>query len=139
MALLQFIRTLAFDNGAGSRTIVSPANPLPVTGVSGGGSSAAADIVSGVKAVAAAATPEALVASSTPCLWVYVESPDTDIPPGPLIAANSGNVWVGADNGPVHKLAPGEGMGFDVADVQKLVVRVASDGDGVAFTYGVGA
>lgn len=128
-----------FNPDDGTQGDVTPARPLPVTVASGGGGSTAATIVSGVKAVTAAATPEAIVATSTPCMWVYVEAPDTDIPPGPLLAANTGNVWVGSSDGPVHKLEPGEGMGFDVTDAQQIVVRVAVDGEGVAFTYGVGA
>lgn len=117
---------------------VTPEAPLPVANVGGGGTTAA-DIVSAVKTVTAAATPEALVGTSTPCLWVYVESPDTDVPPGPLLVANTGNIWIGADDGPPHKLAPGEGMGFGSCDLQDLVVRVSADGEGVVFTYGVTA
>jgi hypothetical protein len=107
--------------------------------LSAGGSNAsttAATFLQGVKTVAATATPERLVASST-----LVDSVE-------LFArkaagtANTGNIFIGpasADGAQLRIMAPGDSITYSAPagkkiDLYNIYVDVATAGDGVVYT-----
>jgi hypothetical protein len=102
-----------------------------------GVSQAASSFAGGIKTCAAAATPEQLVLVSTPCKRVWI-GPRLDAAGLPL---NTKVVFVGEtsaktayDQGPVP-ITPSnyEGMWFSIDDASKLWIRVAVNGEGVAY------
>jgi hypothetical protein len=107
---------------------VSPQDPLPVTVYAPAASTGITPVVaqggSGTKTVAAAATPEALVADSTLVESVTIYA----------LAANTGDAFAGFSSDPQGALplvivAPA-GKKIDLAEI---LVRVTEDGDGVAY------
>lgn len=94
----------------------------------------ASAIGNGNKVVAAAGTQEALVASSTPALWVVITA----------APANAGNITVGASD--VDATGDAEaGLTLDavqstpllpVTDLKDLWVDATDNGDEVGFIYG---
>lgn len=85
---------------------------------------------SGQKAVAAANTAEALVATSTPCLSVTVKAKH----------ANTNMIYVGASdvtssNGFV--LDAGEAVTVDIDNVADVYIDADTNGEGVSFIYNV--
>ena len=87
----------------------------------------------GVKTVAATATPEALVASSTPCKRVWVGAPVDD----DGVAVNTKVVRIsGAGTASVgYAVLTTDHKGFyiPIADAADLTVRVAVNGEGISY------
>lgn len=86
-------------------------------------------IGSGAKTVAAAATAETLVASSTPCKMVKICG-KTD---------NTGDVYIGGSTvaaGQGMTLVPRQDTGwFPISDLVLIYVDVAQNGEGVDYVY----
>jgi len=85
----------------------------------------------GTKTVASAATPEPLVASSTPCkaVWIGARANNDGT------AANTSIVFIGGatvQNIPIET-SDFKGIVLSIDDAAKLYVRVVSDGDGVFY------
>ncbi len=102
------------------------------TGNGGGGSAAPTSITCGTKTVAAAATPEALVAESTPCKRVWLGARYNAATGAAL---NTAPVRIGGVGGQTIPLMPSnfEGVTIDIDDAGKLYVDVAQDGEGVHY------
>jgi hypothetical protein len=85
----------------------------------------------GTKTVAAAATPEALVASSTPCRFVWVGARVN----GDGAAQNTKPVFLGDSAGQNIPVMPNdfEGVTVPMDDAQKVYVKVGVNGEGVAY------
>ena len=88
-------------------------------------------LAGGTKTVAAAATPEPLVATSTPCRCVWI---------GPLcdadgVGTNTKPVFLGDSNNQNMPLLPNSvsGVVLSIDDASKVHVRVGVDGEGVAY------
>jgi hypothetical protein len=85
----------------------------------------------GSKSVAAAATPEALVASSTPCRFVWIGAPcDSD-----GVASNTKPVFIGDSSGQNIPIATHnfEGVMIQIDDAQKVYAKVGVDGESVEY------
>ncbi len=86
------------------------------------------NITCGTKTVAAAATPEPLVAVSTPCKAVLIAARRS--------VQNTGDVFIG--NATVQKIfidiANYEGIRIPIDDAEKLYVKVSVAGEGVNYT-----
>ena len=87
-----------------------------------------AALVHGEKDVAAAATPEALVAAPTPIeSMCHIKAKVT----------NTDTIFIGKDaamtaaNG--YPLSPGESVTFEIADLEAVFVRVVVNGEGVNY------
>lgn len=80
-------------------------------------------LLAGHKDVSAAATPEALAASTTVLNSVLVQA-KTD---------NTGNVFVGNSTVQYVELAPGDSKVLVVDDLAKIYIKVATNGDGVNY------
>jgi len=83
------------------------------------------------KTVAAAATPQALVSAPTPCKGVWI---------GARMAAdmspqNTGACWIGDSAGQNLPILPTDfaGVFIKIDDASKLFVKVAVNGQGVAY------
>ena len=88
-------------------------------------------LAGGTKIVAAAATPEPLVATSTPCRCVWVGPPcDAD-----GVGTNTKPVFLGDSNNQNMPLPPNSisGVVLSIDDANKLYVKVGVDGEGVAY------
>lgn len=88
-------------------------------------------LAGGTKTVAAAATPEPLVAEPTPCRRVWLGAPmDADGNP-----VNTKPVLVGPVGQEVLPILPAnfEGVVLGVADAETLSVKVGADGEGVRY------
>jgi hypothetical protein len=107
----------------------------PVTGailVQGdSGATTPTSLVGGTKTVAAAATPAALVAMSTPCRCVWV---------GPLcnadgVGTNTKPVFLGDSASQNMPLLPNSvsGVVLSIDDASKVFVKVGVNGEGVAY------
>ena len=85
----------------------------------------------GEKTVAAAATPEALVAVATPCSFVWLGARVDSVG----AALNSQPVFVGdADNQNIPVMPNNfEGVVITIDDASKLFVKVGLDGEGVVY------
>jgi hypothetical protein len=88
-------------------------------------------LAGGVKAVAAAATPESLVAASTPCRCVWI---------GPLcnadgVGTNTKPVLLGDVTSQNMPLLPNSvsGVVLSIDDASKVFVKVGVNGEGVAY------
>ena len=88
-------------------------------------------LAGGIKTVAAAATPEALVATSTPCRCVWV---------GPLcnadgVGTNTKPVFLGDSGNQNMPLLPNSisGVVLSIDDAGKVYVKVGVNGEGVAY------
>ena len=88
-------------------------------------------LVGGTKTVTAAATPEALVATSTPCRCVWI---------GPLcntdgVGTNTKPVFLGDAASQNMPLLPSSisGVVLVIDDASKVYVKVGTDGEGVAY------
>ncbi len=88
-------------------------------------------LVGGTKTVTAAATPEALVAASTPCRCVWI---------GPLcntdgVGTNTKPVFLGDAASQNMPLLPSSisGVVLVIDDASKVYVKVGVDGEGVAY------
>jgi hypothetical protein len=101
-------------------------------GGGGGGSGTPTSIACGTKTVAAAATPEALVAESTPCKRVWLGARYNAATGAAL---NTAPVRIGGSAGQAIPIMPGnfEGVTIDIDDAAKLYVDVAQDGEGVHY------
>ena len=120
-----FIRTVAFSDGSGKRQIVDAANPLPVTGSTGGGSTVPPNTLGGgTKDVASNATPEAL-ATTTSCSRVMVTAKTT----------NTGWVKIGGNGSESLSLFPGDSIDIQIDDLAKIYVAVQNNGEGVEYVY----
>lgn len=90
-------------------------------------------IAEGVKTIAAAATPEALVATSTPCALVWVAAPLTDAG----AASNTSVIRVSLAGTAAFgfQIAPTDGKGYyiRVTDANDLLVRAGTNGDKVVY------
>ena len=88
-------------------------------------------LAGGTKIVAAAATPEPLVAASTPCRCIWVGPPcDAD-----GVGTNTKPVFLGDSvNQNMPLLANSvSGVVLSIDDASKLYVKVGVDGEGVAY------
>ena len=88
-------------------------------------------LVGGTKTVTAAAIPEALVATSTPCRCVWI---------GPLcntegVGTNTKPVFLGDAANQNMPLLPTSisGVVLSIDDASKVYVKVGADGEGVAY------
>jgi hypothetical protein len=102
-----------------------------VEGISGGGTSLPTSMVGGSKTVTPAATPQALVATSTPCRCVWI---------GPLcnadgVGTNSKPVFLGNSANQNMPLLPNSisGVVISIDDASKIFVKVGVNGEGVAY------
>jgi hypothetical protein len=106
------------------------------TGIGVGDTPTPATITQGNKTVAAAATPERIVASST-----LVTSVEIVARKGRGVA-NTGDVWIGpqsANDAQLRRLTPGDAITLTAPagkkiDLNLIFVDVATDGDGIIFT-----
>jgi len=90
-----------------------------------------ASFVGGTKTVASSATPEALVAASTPCrlVWIGARIDDNGN------SLNTTPVFIGDSNSqniPVMSTNY-EGFVIRINDAQKVFVRATTNGEGVAY------
>ena len=88
-------------------------------------------LAGGTKTVAAAATPEPLVAVSTPCRCVWIGSLcDAD-----GVGTNTKPVFLGNNANQNMPLLPSSvsGVVLSIDDASKLYVKVGVDGEGVAY------
>ena len=83
-----------------------------------------ATLVDGTKTVAASATPEALGAS-TEISGVLVQA----------LSTNTGSVFVGSSTSQNIELEAGDAEFVGVNNLSKVYVRVAVNGEGVAYHY----
>lgn len=88
-------------------------------------------MVGGTKTVASANTPEAIVASPTPCRCVWI---------GPLcnsdgVGTNTKPVFLGDSGNQNMPLLPSSvsGVVLSIDDASKVYVKVGADGEGVAY------
>lgn len=79
-------------------------------------------LVDGTKAVADSGTPEAL-SSATTCSGVLIQAR----------SGNTGSVFIGDDTNQRYELTGPTFVGVD--DLEKVYVRVDTNGDGVNFLY----
>ena len=88
-------------------------------------------LVGGTRIVASAGTPQALVAATTPCRFVWIAA-RTDNNGNPL---NGFPCFIGDAAGQNIPVMPSnyEGLAIRIDDASKVFVRVASGGDGVAY------
>ncbi len=100
-------------------------------GSASGGPAPPSTLAGGTKTVAAAATPEKLVANATPCKFVWIGARcDAD-----GSAQNTKPCFIGdsaSQNIPVMP-ANFEGMVIQIDDASKLYVKVGVNGEGVAY------
>ena len=89
----------------------------------------------GVKTVATAGTDEALVASSTPAVWVTIQA-QTDNTGGIAVGASAVDATVATGTG-VY-LAAGESVTLPVDNLADVYIDSTVNGDGVRYTYGIG-
>jgi hypothetical protein len=96
-----------------------------------GSATAASSFAGGTKMVAAAATPEPLVAASTPCKAVWIGPPCE----GNGAPTNTKPVFLGDADSQNLPLLPSALAGVTLAidDAQKLYVKVGANGEGVAY------
>ncbi|MBN2585000.1 MAG: hypothetical protein JXL80_18205 [Planctomycetes bacterium] len=91
----------------------------------------ASAITTGTKIVAAAATPESLVAVSTPCraVWLGARVNSTGV------ALNTKPVFIGGAAGQHIPVMPNnpEGLVIAIDDASKLKVKVGTNGEGVNY------
>jgi len=91
----------------------------------------ASEITTGEKIVASAATPEPLVAASTPCraVWLGARVSTTGA------AQNTKPVFIGGAGGQHIPVMPNnpEGLVIAIDDASKLQVKVGTGGEGVAY------
>ena len=88
-------------------------------------------LVGGTKTVTAAATPEALVAASTPCRCVWIGPPcNTE-----GVGTNTKPVFLGDAASQNMPLLPSSvsGVVLSIDDANKVYVKVGVDGEGVAY------
>lgn len=119
---------LVYAGANGEPVPVSEDTPLPVVG---GGEAVPTSFPGGTLLVAAAATPEPLVAVATPCLAVWV---------GARIDANGDAVntkpcLIGDEANQNIPIMPGnaEGVVIRIDDAAKVFVKAGVDGEGVAY------
>lgn len=96
-------------------------------------------IAEGNKVVAASATPEALVASSTPCKFVRISAPVT-VATGLAVNTKIALVGITGANKRKIKIHPSDIDGVDVpcTDAADIFVEVGVDGESVDYTvFGV--
>lgn len=130
--------------------MVTDANPLPVDVSAGGGATEATllaveSAVDGLEAllappssigngatktVTAAATPEQLTGSSTPCRAVYLRAPSSNT--GVVGWGGSGIAGSGG-NGP--QLGPGDEVWIPIDNATKIYLSAAVNGEGVKWSY----
>lgn len=84
----------------------------------------------GIKTIAVAGAPAALVIVSTPCKAIAITALPTNVG---NVAVGAATVDVATNRGVV--IAPGGAMTFDIDNVQKVYLDVATGGDGVGFLY----
>lgn len=82
------------------------------------------------KTVAAAATPEQLTGSSTPCRAVYLRAPSSNT--GVVGWGGSGIAGSGG-NGP--QLGPGDEVWIPIDNANKIYLSAAVNGEGVEWSY----
>ena len=91
----------------------------------------ASEITTGTKTVASAATPEPLVAVSTPCraVWLGARISATGV------AQNTKPVFIGGAAGQHIPVMPNnpEGLVIAIDDASKLSVKVGTNGEGVNY------
>ena len=91
----------------------------------------ASAITTGTKTVASAATPEPLVAVSTPCraVWLGARVSSTGV------AQNTKPVFIGGASGQHIPVMPNnpEGLVIAIDDASKLRVKVGTNGEGVNY------
>jgi hypothetical protein len=95
-------------------------------------SAGAASFAGGTKTVSAAATPEKLVADSTPCRGVWIGAPinaDTGV------GTNTKPVFIGDAAGQNVPLLSGDYRGVTIAidDASKVFIKVGVNGEGVVY------
>lgn len=98
----------------------------PLFGVAG-----CSSFAGGTKTIASAATPEKLVATSTPCRFVWIGAPcDAD-----GAAVNTKPIFLGdADNQNIPVMTANfEGLVLRIDDAWKLYVKAGADNEGVAY------
>ena len=93
--------------------------------VTSSASEAVTAVLAGEKVVSASATPEAL-ASSTSCSYVLIQAKSD----------NTSSVFVGNNSGQEVELPPLGAWAFAIDNLNKIYVRVATNGDGVNYTGG---
>lgn len=126
----QLITALALPSGAAT----SEAQASLLAAVSG-----IEQIAEGNKVVAASATPEALVASSTPCKFVRISAPVT-VATGLAVNTKIALVGITGANKRKIKIHPSDIDGVDVpcTDAADIFVEVGVDGESVDYTvFGV--
>jgi hypothetical protein len=79
-------------------------------------------LLAGQKTVALAATPEAL-AGSTVSVSVVVQAKPV----------NTKSVFIGTNTNQFLELLPGQSVGFDVANLNQVFVKVGTNGEGVNY------
>jgi len=97
----------------------------------GGGTTPPVSLAGGTKTVASTATPQALVASATPCKFVWLAA-RVDSNGNPL---NTKPVFIGDGSNQNIPLLPSnyEGLVIQIDDAAKLYVKVGVNGQGVAY------
>lgn len=96
-----------------------------ITAIEGIGEDVPTTQLAGDKDVAAVATPEAL-AASTSCTYALVQAKP----------ANTSNCFVGNASSQEVELEPGQAWAFAIDNLNKIYVRVGTNGDGVNYTGG---
>ena len=91
----------------------------------------ATEITTGTKTVASAATPEPLVATATPCRFVWIGARIDSLGN----ALNTRPVFIGGAGSQVIPVMPNdvEGMVIHIDDASKLRVKVGINGQGVSY------
>ena len=107
--------------------VVDPSNNRLLVSaiVTGDTSGSVSSVLAGEKVVAASATPEAL-ASDTDCSYVLIQAKSD----------NTSSVFVGNDTGQEVELPPLGAWAFAIDNLDKIYVRVVTNGDGVNYTGG---
>lgn len=96
------------------------------------------ELIAGSKAVAAAGTPEPLVAASQPCtdVWIHAFSTNTK----PVAIGSEDTVNGSAGTGRVGVVVPptsAQPLHFEIDDLSKIWIDPEVNGEGVSFTYKV--